>query len=271
MANSLFLGKRQNQPIRWFGGKGNLADKIVQHFPDRDQYDRYCECFAGGLSVLFRHDPEGKAEVVNDLYSRVSNFWDVMRDPDQFNEFVRLVEATPLSEVVFQRCRDNETGTPVEKAFSFFVQFRQSRQGLGECFATPTRRIRTAKAENVSAWLGAIAGLRDAHQRLIRVEVRNLDAVNFIHQYDFDRCLFYCDPPYLKETRTSRDVYRHEMTLEDHERLLDCLAGIEGKFMLSGYPHPLYDDWARQHGFRCESFSVPNNASAAKTKQRKWK
>ena len=39
--------------------------------------------------------------------------------------------------------------------------------------------------------------------------------------------------------------------------------------MLSGYPHPLYDDWAAKHGFRCESFSVPNNASAAKTKQRK--
>ncbi len=137
---------------------------------------------------------------------------------------------------------------------------------MGDCFATPTRRIRTAKAENVSAYLNAVDGLEDCHRRLRAVEVRNLDAVKFIQQYDFDRCLFYVDPPYLLSTRQGA-AYTHEMTDDQHAELLECLANIEGKFILSGYPSELYDDYANRFDWRRHDIPVANSASSKSIKE----
>ena len=56
---------------------------------------------------------------------------------------------------------------------------------------------------------------------------------------------------------------------EDHSDLLDALADIQGKFLLSGYHSELYDSWATEHGYRCVGIQIDNKASSAKTKQRK--
>jgi DNA adenine methylase len=61
--------------------------------------------------------------------------------------------------------------------------------------------------------------------------------------------LIYADPPYLRETRTGGKLYQHEMTLDDHATLLEALDQHTGAVVLSGYPHPLYDErlthWTR--------------------------
>lgn len=54
--------------------------------------------------------------------------------------------------------------------------------------------------------------------------------------------LVYCDPPYLRETRTSRRKYRFEYTEEDHTELLKLLRTLPCNIILSGYPSSLYDD-----------------------------
>ncbi len=44
-------------------------------------------------------------------------------------------------------------------------------------------------------------------------------------------------------------MYRHELTDADHVDLLSGLRALKGMVILSGYPHPLYDnalaDWQR--------------------------
>ncbi len=57
----------------------------------------------------------------------------------------------------------------------------------------------------------------------------------------------YCDPPYLAETRASGKRYRHELTDEDHQRLLAILAYLPCLAMLSGYRSALYEllGWRR--------------------------
>ena len=61
--------------------------------------------------------------------------------------------------------------------------------------------------------------------------------------------LIYMDPPYLMETRRSGPIYRHEMTTEQHERLLWVALGLRCQVMISGYFSALYDrmlkGWAR--------------------------
>lgn len=53
--------------------------------------------------------------------------------------------------------------------------------------------------------------------------------------------LIYADPPYLMQTRGGPQ-YRHEMTWQDHEALLDALLRHKGYVILSGYASRLYDD-----------------------------
>jgi hypothetical protein len=54
--------------------------------------------------------------------------------------------------------------------------------------------------------------------------------------------LIYCDPPYLRETRSSRRrLYRCELEAADHVRLLDALRRLPARVMVSGYHCELYD------------------------------
>jgi DNA adenine methylase len=67
------------------------------------------------------------------------------------------------------------------------------------------------------------------------------DAFAFLTSYPFTGSeLVYCDPPYLPETRSRADYYRHELTRAEHEKLLKMLTALPCKVMLSGYDSPLY-------------------------------
>lgn len=258
-----------SNPLRWHGGKSYLAKKFIALFPP---HTRYCEPFFGGGAVLFAKSPDNCAEFINDIDWQLTNFWNHLKYESLFCEFKRLVECTPLSSIEFQSS-DVLDEIPAEKysqlykAWAFFVRFRQSRQGLGKDFCTPTSRLRRGMNENVSAWLSAVDGLPDAHERLRRVEIRCQDAVEFIKQLDSPDTFYYCDPPYLKETRNTKDAYTHEMSSEQHQELLITLASIKGKFMLSGYPSEMYDSFARDHNWHVTDFKVDNKASSAKEKE----
>lgn len=256
------------QPIKWHGGKHYLAQRIVDLMPE---HTRYLEPFAGGLSVLLRKPCEGVAEWVNDLNGDLTNFWRVLADRELFDDFCRIVHATPLSEAEFAAAKSDAPSTlAVDSAVRFFIRMRMSRQGLGRDYCTPTRRTRRGMNEQVSAWLTAVDGLPDVHQRLRRVEVWSRPAVEAIAKLDGPDLLVYADPPYLHETRSSIGEYgENEMTPADHSDLLACLSAMDGRFMLSGYRSDLYDTCAHRWGWRRVDFDLPNNASSKATKERK--
>lgn len=71
------------------------------------------------------------------------------------------------------------------------------------------------------------------------------DAVEYLRLLDFSRMgrvLIYADPPYLPETRTSRNRYRYEYTEDDHRILIAALRRVPASVMISGYPSALYDE-----------------------------
>jgi DNA adenine methylase len=266
--------------IKWHGGKSYLAKRIVGLFPP---HLHYVEPFFGGGAVLFARDSgrdwlgegqpsslRGGAEVVNDLNGRLVNFWRVIADRDAFQEFVRLVELTPVGQDTFDSAKDL-CADSVRDAVAFFVRNRQSRQGLGKDFATLSRnRTRRGMNEQVSAWLSAIDGLPEIHERLQRIVILNADAIKVIEQQDGPLSLFYCDPPYLHETRSSTGEYgNHEMTVEQHRRLLECLSRIQGKFVLSGYPSGLYSEFKARFGWHLVEITIDNKASSKKEKPQK--
>lgn len=279
------------QPIKWHGGKHYLAPWIISHFPP---HLHYVEPYFGGGSVFLARDPNlnwfidenwkrengekvpaafrGCSEVVNDINGELTNFWQVLADPNLFDKLVRAVEATPLGQDAWRSAFSAEQGNccPVQRAVEFFVRYRQSRQGLGKDFATLSRnRTRRGMNEQASSWLNAIEGLAGIHKRLQGVVILNDNALKVVSQQDGEKTLFYLDPPYLHETRSSTGEYEFEMSKAEHFALLDCLSRIKGKFILSGYHSKLYDDEAARFGWRCEEVQIDNKASSKKTKEQK--
>jgi DNA adenine methylase len=241
----------------------------------------YVEPFFGGGAVLLAREPDdsrlwlftqsshrGVSEVINDINGRLINFWRVLKDPDAFAAFRREVEATPMARKEWEMAHRHSYGrNPVADAVAFFVDCRQSRSGMMNGFTSITRnRTRRQMNGNVSEWLSAIEGLPGIHQRLSRVFIENMPAIELIKREDTPGTLFYCDPPYLHETRTSTDAYSHEMTEPEHRELLATLVECNGKVMLSGYPSPLYDAALRQ--WKRHDFELPNNAAGGETKRR---
>jgi DNA adenine methylase len=59
------------------------------------------------------------------------------------------------------------------------------------------------------------------------------------------------------------------MSDADHASLLEVLAILKGRFLLSGYPSDLYDEYAEHYGWRRVDFSIDNKSSSKKEKDTK--
>ena len=76
---------------------------------------------------------------------------------------------------------------------------------------------------------------------MLRVQIENRPATEIVTLYDDPDTLFYCDPPYVHDSRGDVKAYGHEMTDGDHKELAKVLIGIKGKAAVSGYRSDLYD------------------------------
>lgn len=75
------------------------------------------------------------------------------------------------------------------------------------------------------------------------VELFNGCAHEYLKSYKFKgRELVYVDPPYVGETRTSRNRYRYEYDDAGHVELLGLLKTLPCNVIISGYPSALYDE-----------------------------
>jgi DNA adenine methylase len=214
-----------------------MAGFIVKHFRE---HQTYVEPFGGGASVLLAKDPS-PVEVYNDKLSAVVHFFSVLRDRESAEEIARLARFTPYSRELFLRYRESwkEEQDPVERAFQWFYVQRSSFGGEGGGWSYAVAQSTRGRPHHVSGYQTTTSGLVAVSERLRRVQIEHLDFRDVITKYDRPRTLFYCDPPYVPSTRR-RGGYKHELTLQDHEDLVDLLLSIKGSAVLSGYEHEVY-------------------------------
>lgn len=84
-------------------------------------------------------------------------------------------------------------------------------------------------------WLRGAEALSEIGERLIRVQIENRPAIDVIRLYDSKRTLFYCDPPYVHDTRGDAKAYGYEMTDEQHHVLAEVLNSVKGMVAFSNY------------------------------------
>jgi DNA adenine methylase len=103
-------------------------------------------------------------------------------------------------------------------------------------------------------------------ERWREVQIEHDDALKVMRRFDGPNTLHYCDPPYVPATRTSGSGYACELSMEDHQALLDTILSLQGKVVLSGYPSDLYERELEGRGWkRAERESRTRDPRAKRT------
>lgn len=232
--------------LQYHGGKWVLAKKILAYFP---QHRTYVEPYGGGASILLRKSP-CYSEVYNDLDDEVFNVFRVMQDPAMSEQLREKLAWTPFARKELEVAYSGSECDSVERARRTFVKSFMGR-GINSIhrksgFRANAQRSGTIPAHDWKNWIEMVSVFR---ARLMGVILECRPALEVISIFDSESTLFYCDPPYVMETRRPGVNYRFEMTDEQHEELADALHGIDGMAIISGYNCPLYEklysDWQR--------------------------
>jgi DNA adenine methylase len=247
--------------LRYHGGKWRLAPWVIAHFPP---HGAYVEPFGGGGSVLMRK-PRAKLEVYNDLDADVVNVFRVLRNPDQSARLTEQLRLTPWSRREFELSYER-SDDPVEQARRTIARTfmghgttsrRKNRTGFRGGIHRGQERPIDARGGGCGDWPTYHEQVAAFVERLSGVVIEEAPALHVIDRYDGPSTLFYVDPPYPLETRTSirwpaenDRCYAHDMTDDDHRRLAATQRRCEAAVIVSGYPCALYDlelfrDWER--------------------------
>ncbi|WP_193160488.1 DNA adenine methylase [Citrobacter youngae] len=233
-------GAIKHRAIRYHGAKFRLAPWIISQMPE---HVCYVEPFGGAAGVLLQK-PRSYSEVYNDLDSEVVNLFTVLRDPTMNQRLRDACALTPYSRDEFCAAREAVT-EPVERARRMVVRACMgfgSASGVGgnSGFRSDSKRKYATAAH---LWERYPDNLSAVCQRLRGVIIENKDALAVMRAHDAETTLHYIDPPYLPETRVRGNrYYNHEMTIEDHEKLLAVASSLSGMVMISGYDSEVYND-----------------------------
>jgi DNA adenine methylase len=227
-------------PIGYYGSKGRIAPRIVAMLPE---HRGYVEPFAGSLSVLLAK-PQSPFEVVNDLDGDLMTFWRVLRD--QPDELVRVCSLTPHSRAeLAQAWPIPDDVTDVERARRVWVKLAQGRGGQLRPSGWRYHQNPNGRAASMPRTLaGYVAKMLDLAERIREVTLESLPGLEVIDRYGQDPGnLLYVDPPYLFDVRSKTGMYRHELGRhEQHRELAAQLEACRAAVVVSGYPHPLYEE-----------------------------
>jgi DNA adenine methylase len=87
-------------------------------------------------------------------------------------------------------------------------------------------------------------------------------ALKSVRDNKLESKLIYVDPPYVRSARKSeRPLYKHELTDQDHLRLLQVLKTLPYMVQISGYPNELYAEELR--GWRRVEFQAKTRQGMA--------
>ncbi len=243
-------------PFSYYGGKANLASKIVEMIP---QHVTYVEPFCGGAAVLWAKEPSG-VEIVNDTNKELVNFYiQCKTNPEKLDKLIKgSIHSRDLHRDAWVVYNHPHLFTEVRRAWAVWVLAvmgfsSQLSVSFGTSVSNDTQQ---KKIMNKRESFGASYA-----QRLAKVTAESRDAIEVIRQYDSPDSFHYCDPPYFNSDCAHYKGY----SIQEFKRLLDTLSSIKGKFLLSSYPSDLLQEYVSKYGWKHEQ--IPGRVSVARKKE----
>ena len=233
-----------NPLLKYPGAKNRLATWIVSHIPP---HKVYCEPFLGSGAVFLNKKPSYN-EILNDLDDDVYNFFKAVRENPE--GLCKLIEATPYSRTEYSAAYMDEPVSDLEQARRFAVKCWQGF-GFGNKYKNGYRRgIGAASPNPAKAWAKLPDTIQLSTERLKNAQIEHKDALELISDLYGEDTFIYIDPPYLQDTR-KKYLYNHEMTDEQHMKLLQIVRESDCKIMISAYENELYNTeligWRKEH------------------------
>ncbi len=211
-----------NSPLKYIGGKSQLADTIIKLIPE---HKSYCEVFCGAAWVFFRKEPSNY-ETINDLDSDLITFYRVLQN--HLEEFVKQFKWLLCSREWFEdfkRQQDAGGLTDIQRAARYYYLQRHAFGGRvkGRIFGVVPLGRPMLNLLRIEENLSLV------YLRLMGVVIENLPWQEFMNRYDRPEVFFYLDPPYYKAP-----FYNHNLlTIEEYAQMADHLANMKGKWLLS--------------------------------------
>lgn len=230
---------KQISPVMWVGGKGRILNKLLPLIPYSMSY---IEPFGGGGSVFFARN-KSNIEVYNDKFEHLVNLMCVLRDRDKNKELNRLCRYTLYARkekyYAWNILKNKLYKDDVEQAWAFFITMNQ---GFGGKYEGSWGYAITDSGDSVSKYNTKLGLFNEWLNRLTDVQIECKDAVDIIKIYDNLDSVIYCDPSYITDTRSSKNLYENEMTDIQHELFLNTCITCKGAVVISGYENDLYND-----------------------------
>lgn len=244
-------------PISYYGGKQQLASKIVSLFP---AHKIYCEPFTGGAAVFFAK-PQAPAEIINDINSEVVNFYEVLQHG--FPALQAEISISLHSRKLHQHARviyDNpDMFDRIKRAWAFWYLANVSFGcNLTAGFGYDKNGMRSKVIRNKRDRF-----TEELAQRIQNVQIECCDALKIIRSRDSVDTLFYVDPPYVGADQGHYDGYSQA----DFDALLEQLSKVEGKFLLSSFRNKQLSVAAESNGWQQIELKMakPMSAQTGKT------
>jgi DNA adenine methylase len=233
------MGATMKTPLTYYGGKQQLSATILKLIPE---HKIYVEPFIGGAAVFFAKEPS-EGEVINDTNGELINFYEVLK-----RDFSALQHETEISlhsrklhhqaEVVYA---NPDMFDRVKRAWAVWMLANSSYGAKLDGSFGYSRDGKTSLCLNHKRETFGI----DCAIRLQNTTIECCDALRIIQSRDTPETFFYCDPPYVGADQGHYDGY----TQDDFDRLLDMLAEIRGKFLLSSYRNAALTASIEKHGW----------------------
>lgn len=248
-------------PISYYGGKQQLASRIIETLPE---HNLYCEPFIGGAAVFFQKPPS-RVEVINDTNQELINFYRIVqRDYVSLEKEIQIrLHSRRLHKDASVVYNNPHLFSEIKRAWAVWVTANQSfgsqldnSWGYDRKKGSMSLKIKNKRESFTEAY--AI--------RLQSTQIECADALAIIRSRDSEESLFYCDPPYPDCNQGHYDGY----SMEDFERLLTLLATIKGKFLLSSYPYPVLEKYTKENGWCSRNYEMTKSMDAG-AKERKKK
>lgn len=252
----------KRRPFPWYGGKGSHVTWLLRLLPNKgypsSRQRVYVEPFAGGAGVFWALPVKWPIEVLNDLDLRVVTTFRVLQDERKSRSLLRKLVWTPYAREEFNKAleiidrpdmyKDMDVAWATIVAFACAISATPKTTGNWARALTDQNRtyLLHNRVPHVLIW----------HNRLVGVQIERRDALEVMEYYDSKETLFYVDPPYVPATRSSKNTYSQEMSIEHHRRLVDVLLSLKGRCVLSGYAHKVYEPLERS-GWRRVDVRVP--------------
>lgn len=299
--------------ISWYGGKARMANQIINIMP---RHKTYVEVFGGGGHVLLNkpraplevyndlnkglfclfntlRDEEASKELQKQLQltSYSKNEFDFARNT-WFNKYIDIEkEIEDLKEAFEKGVIEKDTFEKELKNLEIELYKAQidvarmtyvlSTQSFSATLNSWSRDLRgkTGLSPAVKKYLNGIdKNLPIVVNRMRTVQVENLSFEHILEKYDSKDTFFYLDPPYIHETREegSTNVYNHEMDNSMHKMLVKILLNLKGKFILSGYDHPIYDPLSEgkfkkvKLGSYAKTLAIPESGEVPRGEEYIW-